>query len=81
MKTLWLQSSLRDPSVPLSLPFTPTKEHCASGAFHRAPRMLDPRKEISTKTINMSNNPKEGKREKISLKPNIQKGQEEKAAM
>lgn len=29
----------------------------------------------------MSNNPKEGKREKISLKPNIQKGQEEKAAM
>ena len=64
--------------MPLSLPLTPTKEHSTSGAFHRAPRVLDARKEISRKTINMSNNCREGNREKISLKPSIQKGQEAK---
>jgi len=62
--------------MPLSLPITPTKEHCASGAVCCVPRVLDARKEISMQTINMSNNHRAGKREKISLKPNTQKGQE-----
>lgn len=64
--------------MPLSLPLAPTKEHCTSGAFLCAPRVLDARKEINRKKINISNKHREGKREQLNPKPNIQKSQEAK---